>query len=273
MKKSGLLAILLAITSVAAVPTQAAVYGTLKEDMTFITTNDVEVSKSTGDVLNIVGEDEDNYIILINGEEEDLIDKELVKVENVITKTKQEEVKVYTEASTDSDVLLTLKNEELVMVLEKDEDFYQVKYNDTIGYVRENDIENQKLSEAGSYDNTVGEQVVEVAKQYLGGRYVYGGTSLATGVDCSGFTQQILKKFNVNLARNSASQYATNGVKVAISDLQPGDLVFYGYNGRVSHVAIYAGNNQVVHASTSKTGIVMGKLYQNKPIIGAKRVV
>ena len=121
MKKSGLLAILLAITSVAAVPTQAAVYGTLKEDMTFITTNDVEVSKSTGDVLNIVGEDEDNYIILINGEEEDLIDKELVKVENVITKTKQEEVKVYTEASTDSDVLLTLKNEELVMVLEKDE--------------------------------------------------------------------------------------------------------------------------------------------------------
>ncbi|NLI90258.1 MAG: C40 family peptidase [Epulopiscium sp.] len=120
-----------------------------------------------------------------------------------------------------------------------------------------------------------GQSVVNYAKQFVGNPYVYGGNSLTNGVDCSGFTQQVMKKAGVSLQRSSAAQYASNGVKVSVDNIQPGDLIFYGYNGQVSHVGIYAGNNKIVHASNAKTGITMGEAFRTrgKPIIGVKRVL
>lgn len=117
--------------------------------------------------------------------------------------------------------------------------------------------------------------IVEYAKQFVGNRYVYGGNSLTNGVDCSGFTQQVMKHAGVSLQRSSAAQYANNGVKVSADNVQPGDLMFYGYNGRVSHVGIYIGNGQMVHASSSKTGIIISNAFRTrgKPLIGAKRVL
>jgi len=122
---------------------------------------------------------------------------------------------------------------------------------------------------------TKANEVINYAKQFIGNPYRYGGNSLTGGVDCSGFTQQIMRKVGVYLQRSSASQYARNGVKVSTGNLQPGDLLFYGYGGRVSHVAIYIGNRQVIHANDSKTGIVMGNAFptRGKPLIGAKRVI
>lgn len=117
--------------------------------------------------------------------------------------------------------------------------------------------------------------IINYAKKFIGNPYRYGGNSLTNGTDCSGFTQQIMKHAGVSIQRSSAAQYANNGVKVSTNNLQPGDLLFYGYNGRVSHVAIYIGNKQVIHANDSRTGITIGNAFptRGKPYIGAKRVI
>lgn len=98
--------------------------------------------------------------------------------------------------------------------------------------------------------------VVSYALQFKGNPYVYGGTSLTNGADCSGFTQSIYKHFGVSLPRTASSQ-AGAGQHVSWGDLQPGDLVFYSGNGgkSVTHVAIYIGNSQIIHASTPSGGI------------------
>lgn len=120
-----------------------------------------------------------------------------------------------------------------------------------------------------------GEEVVSYAKQFIGTPYRSGGNSLTKGVDCSGFTQQVFLKFGVNLQRTSSSQFASNGKKVTKGELQAGDLVFYGYNGRVNHVAIYIGNGQIIHSPVPGKSVCIEPLWQRgcAPIIGYKRVV
>lgn len=120
-----------------------------------------------------------------------------------------------------------------------------------------------------------GQEVVDFALKYVGNPYRYGGTSLTNGADCSGFTSQVYKQFGVNIQRTSGGQYASSGTRVSKSDLQPGDLVFYGYNGKVNHVAIYMGDNKIVHAGTARTGIHVSPLQQRgmAPYIGAKRII
>lgn len=113
-----------------------------------------------------------------------------------------------------------------------------------------------------------GNAIVGYAKQFVGNPYVYGGTSLTRGADCSGFTQSVLSHFGIRIMRvavdqmNGASGYYARlgyagGYKISDSNLQPGDLVFYGYGSYASHVAIYMGNNRVVHAANSRIGIVI----------------
>ena len=96
--------------------------------------------------------------------------------------------------------------------------------------------------------------VVAYAKQFLGNPYVYGGTSLTNGADCSGFTMSIFAHFGISTGRNSRDQ-AAKGKEVAISDVQPGDLLFYASGNYINHVALYIGNGQVIHSSTAKSGI------------------
>ena len=135
----------------------------------------------------------------------------------------------------------------------------------------EDEEENEEENEDAS---TLGQQIAADAIGFVGGRYVYGGNSLTSGVDCSGFVQQIMKRHGVSVSRSSRIQYASDGEYVRKSDLEPGDLTFYGYDGHVSHVAIYIGNGQIVHANTSSTGILISDLYSTgKPYIGAKRVL
>lgn len=93
------------------------------------------------------------------------------------------------------------------------------------------------------------------AIKYVGGSYVWGGNNLSTGVDCSGFVQQIYKKFGVTMKR-VAKEQAKQGVEVSSANKKVGDLIFYANSsGVVDHVAIYIGNNQVVHAASTKSGI------------------
>lgn len=124
-------------------------------------------------------------------------------------------------------------------------------------------------------EKSKGEQVVEYAKQFIGTPYQYGGTDLHSGVDCSGFTKQIYTNFGIQLQRTSRDQYASNGTKVTKEELEAGDLVFYGVDGRVRHVAIYVGDGQIIHAPSYGQGVRIAPLHQrgDDPIIGYKRVI
>ena len=98
-------------------------------------------------------------------------------------------------------------------------------------------------------------QLVNYALQFVGNRYVWGGTSLTNGVDCSGFTMRVMEKFGVSLPHYSGSQ-AQMGKKVTSATMKPGDLIFYaGSNGKVNHVAIYIGKGRIVHAASRRSGI------------------
>lgn len=98
--------------------------------------------------------------------------------------------------------------------------------------------------------------IVAYAKQFLGNPYVYGGTSLTEGTDCSGFTQAVYAHFGITTGRSSRDQ-AAKGKEIAVSSAQPGDLLFYASGGYINHVAIYLGGGQIIHASTPTTGITI----------------
>lgn len=96
--------------------------------------------------------------------------------------------------------------------------------------------------------------VVAYAKQFLGNPYVYGGTSLTNGADCSGFTQSVFAHFGINTGRSSRDQ-AARGKTIPVSEAKPGDLLFYASGDYINHVAMYIGGGQVIHASTPTSGI------------------
>lgn len=102
--------------------------------------------------------------------------------------------------------------------------------------------------------------IVAYALQFVGNPYVYGGTSLTNGTDCSGFTKGVMAKFGIGLSRTSRSQ-ANQGRAISFSEARPGDLLFYGRGSSIGHVALYIGNGQIVHASDETTGIIVSNCY------------
>ena len=106
-------------------------------------------------------------------------------------------------------------------------------------------------SSSSSSDASLGQRIANYALQFVGNPYVYGGTSLTNGADCSGFTQAVFRHFGISIPRRSQDQ-ANGGksVPLSLSSMLPGDIIYYS-----NHVALYIGNGKVVHASTEKTGI------------------
>ncbi len=98
--------------------------------------------------------------------------------------------------------------------------------------------------------------IVAYAKQFLGNPYVYGGTSLTNGADCSGFTQSVFAHFGITTGRSSRDQ-AAKGKEISLSAVQPGDLLFYASGSTINHVAIYIGDGKIIHSSNPTTGITI----------------
>lgn len=97
-----------------------------------------------------------------------------------------------------------------------------------------------------------GSSIVEAAQKYIGTPYVWGGESLNEGgMDCSGFVYNALKDAGYNVGRTTAQGYRNSGTQINKSDMQPGDLVFFGNNGNATHIGIYIGNGQMIHSSGS----------------------
>lgn len=118
---------------------------------------------------------------------------------------------------------------------------------------------------AETYDNGSGANIVNYACQFVGNPYVYGGTSLTNGTDCSGFVMSVYRAFGVSLPHSSYSLRSV-GQGVSTSDMQPGDIVCYS-----GHVAIYVGNGTIVHASSPSTGIKYSNV-NYKTILGVRRI-
>lgn len=111
-----------------------------------------------------------------------------------------------------------------------------------------------------------GQAVANYASQFVGNPYVYGGTSLTNGADCSGFVMSVYAAFGISLPHSSSGMRSV-GYEVGTGDMQPGDIVCYS-----GHVAIYVGNNTIVHASTASTGIKFTSPANYKNIICVRRI-
>lgn len=115
----------------------------------------------------------------------------------------------------------------------------------------------------------LGQQIADYGVQFVGNPYVWGGTSLTSGADCSGFVQSVFANFGIGLARTAESQ-AYGGTSVSLDQLQPGDLLFYNSTGSIDHVALYIGGGQIVHAANSSSGIIISSAYYATPVCASR---
>ena len=185
--------------------------------------------------------------------------------------------------------------DDIATLLNEEDDEYQIMHTPTFTYSgvtkksddshlyqnRNTKSNKKKKTEEKKKDTsvkgkTIQDKIVNYAKKYVGNKYVYGGTSLTNGTDCSGFTMRVYEHFGYTLPRTSSSQ-STVGKKVNASDLQKGDLIFYGNNGQVGHVAMYIGGGKIVHASNSKPypqgGIKITDNYNYRTPIVMRRII
>ena len=105
------------------------------------------------------------------------------------------------------------------------------------------------------------QQIVEFACQFEGNPYVWGGTSLTEGADCSGFVQTVFAQYGISLPRVSGEQ-AQTGTRIPVAEAQAGDLIFYSRNGKVYHVVLCIGDGKAIHANDSSTGIIISDIPQ-----------
>lgn len=186
-----------------------------------------------------------------------------------------------TEPSTDAKIWTQISNNERYHVLAQLDGWVQIEFDEggegdgsdevSSAYVSNDYVDvRYALPEAIKFSPSeekasLRSQIVNYAMQFLGNPYVWGGTSLTRGADCSGFTMSVMAHFGVSLPHSSSAQ-AGCGKSISSSQMRPGDLVFYsGSGGGINHVAIYIGNGQVCHASSAKTGIKISSWNYRSP--------
>ena len=185
-------------------------------------------------------------------------------------------LRVRVEPNTDCEIIYQLADGEEVAILDntQEDEWIKVDVDGDEGYVSAEYVDvdlslrtAMTLTEAryGAGVSDVRMAVCDYALQFVGNRYVWGGTSLSNGVDCSGFTMQIMAKYGVYLSHSSRAQ-ANEGTKISTSELKPGDLIFYGKGKSINHVAIYIGGGQIVHASNRRDGIKISNAFYRTPV-------
>lgn len=183
-------------------------------------------------------------------------------------------LKVRAEANTDSEVITLVPNGEELEVVDVEGDWVRVYLDDEEVFVSAQYVEvSAELGTAitmtelfyGQGVSDVRVDLCQYAKEFLGNPYVWGGTSLTKGADCSGYVMSIFKKYGISLPHSSVAQ-AGSGTAIKVSEAKPGDLIFYGNGRTINHVAIYIGGGQVIHASNPKTGIRISNVSYRSPV-------
>lgn len=198
------------------------------------------------------------------------------KVKTRLATVKANTLNVRSKASTSSTVVTQVPKGDNLEVLEENRDWIKISVGNKTGYVSATYVDintdfvkaisieeeqarikfekERQEEQANKSVSSLRQKIVNYALRFNGNPYVWGGTSLTRGADCSGFTQSVLKNFGIYIPRTSREQ-AKGGRRVSISNMQPGDLIFYRKNGRVNHVAMYIGNGKVIGAASRKEGI------------------
>ncbi len=190
-----------------------------------------------------------------------------------MAKVVTDSLKVRAEANTDSEVITLVPRGEELEVSAVEGDWVKVFLDDEEVFVSAEYVEvSAELGTAvtmsellyGQGISDVRVDICQYAKEFIGNPYVWGGTSLTKGADCSGFVMSVFKKYGVKLPRNSRAQ-ANCGTTIKVAEAKPGDLIFYAKGKTINHVAIYIGNGQVIHASSPKTGIRISNVSYRSP--------
>ena len=209
------------------------------------------------------------YVILNQEDEAQTLE---VVAEPVYGRVTEGPLNVRSAPSTEGERVKQLYAGAVVEIISELDGWYEIED----GYVSANYIRIVDAAEAQAASSA--SAVVDYAMQFLGCRYVYGGTS-PSGFDCSGFVQYVFAHFGVNLNR-TASDQMSNGTSVSMSELLPGDVVFFKKAGssarRASHVGIYIGGGQFIHASTSTTGVIISDMdyaYYTTGFVGGRRML
>lgn len=251
---------------------------------------------------NVTGYVKNQYLVF--GDEIENFAKQNVKK---VAKVQTETLRVRKKASTNSKIVTLVSEDDKLKVKKQTDDWAKVKVDGQTGYVSkdyakvtysfgkaksmkqiqaeqeakeakkrvEEAARSKSVSTTSSGSSATGSRIASYAQQFIGNPYRYGGNSLTSGIDCSGFTQQIMAKFGYSISRTSSSQ-SGDGRAVSTSNLRAGDLVFYGDGGSIDHVALYIGGGQVVHASNSapypRGGIKISNVNYRTPIC-ARRII
>ena len=225
--------------------------------------NGCEIIEADGEWYHIISGTVEGYVhsdYLLTGA------KAILRANEVVTKTAKATeggLRVRSEPNTDCEIITTMGEGERLEVVEELDGWIKVLLDDEEAYISsEYAVVEEELDTAITmtellYGEGVSDFRVDLcqyAKEFLGNRYVWGGSSLTKGTDCSGFTMSVYKKYGISLPHSSVSQ-SKMGTKVSLAEAKAGDLVFYAKGGTVNHVGIYIGNGQVIHASNPKQGI------------------
>jgi cell wall-associated NlpC family hydrolase len=233
-----------------------------------------EILEDDGEWLKIESGQVTGYVkaeYIITGEAAVAKAQEVMKtIATVTTQT----LNVRAEMNTDCTKLALMPEGEELEVLNQYDGWVEVDLDGDVGYASTDYVEiSQQLPKAqtmtelkygqGVSDTRV--SLVAYATQFVGNPYVWGGTSLTRGADCSGFVLSVYANYGVYLPHSSRAQ-AGCGTRISASEAQPGDLFFYGSGKGINHVAIYIGNGQIVHASSPSTGIKISNAYYRSPV-------
>lgn len=240
--------------------------------------NACELLEDAGDWYKVTSGKVTGYVskqyLVTGAEAEAIAEQEIKTVATVNTET----LNVRAEKSTEAAVLSQVGNSEAFTVNSIADGWVEISVDDSVGYISQDYVTvaqalpTAKTIEQVKYGDGVSDvraSVVSYALQFVGNRYVWGGTSLEKGVDCSGFTMRILGKYGISLPHSSKAQ-PSYGTKISASEAKPGDLFFYGSGRSISHVAIYIGNGQIVHASNKRDGIKVSNAFYRNPICVAR---
>lgn len=215
---------------------------------------------------------------LLTGMEAVSIARELVQNKAKVT---CDSLKVREEASLEAEVIMMVAEGERLDVIEELDGWVKIDLDGQEVYVSSEYVEiSEELDTAltitevlyGEGVSDVRVELCEFAKQFVGNPYVWGGTSLTKGADCSGFVLSVFAEFGVELPHYSVSQ-SQKGTEIDVDEVLPGDLIFYSNGSRINHVAIYIGNGQVIHASSPKTGIKISNYNYRTPVKATRILV
>lgn len=198
-----------------------------------------------------------------------------MEIATVVAVVNADALKIRTQPNTDSEVMTVVPMGAELDYIETIDGWHKILVDDEEAYVSADYADvvealgtavtmSELLYGQGVSDVRV--DLVEYAKQFLGNPYVWGGTSLTKGADCSGFVLSVFKNYGISLSHSSRAQ-AGEGTKISMDEAKPGDLIFYGNgSGTINHVAIYIGGGQVIHASSPRTGIKISKYNYRSPV-------